>query len=76
MPQCKCKTNDGSRCKRSSNPDSEYGFCTQHHSHDKMRCVSLARKSIGYFSPKTQPSYPRPSKNSKRKSPKRSPRRK
>ena len=74
MPQCKCKTNEGSRCKRRSNPDSAHGFCTQHHTSDKMRCVSLARPSVGYFSPKRRPTFPRPSS---RRSPKRaSPRRK
>ena len=61
MVQCKCKTNDGSRCKNVANPDSEYKFCTIHHNKDKMRCVSLSRKSIGYRSPKVRPSSPRPS---------------
>jgi hypothetical protein len=57
MPQCKCKTNDGSRCKNSANPDSSHQYCTQHDMHDKMRCVSLARKNIGYH--KTRPVFPR-----------------
>ena len=46
MPQCKCKTNDGSRCKRKSHADCA-GYCAQHHKGDMHRCNSLARKSIG-----------------------------
>lgn len=69
MVQCKCKTNDGSRCKNVANPDSEHKFCTIHHKNDKMRCVSLSRKSIGYRSPKKRPSSPRPSKKVPKKSP-------
>lgn len=66
MVQCKCKTDDGSRCKRTADPNSRYGFCWQHSSssHSKMRCVSLARKSIGYASPKHRPS-PRHGKKSR-----------
>ena len=30
MVQCKCKTNDGSRCKRPANPKSDLTFCSQH----------------------------------------------
>jgi hypothetical protein len=59
MPQCKCKTNDGSRCKKNANPNSSHRYCTQHEKHDKMRCVSLARPSIGYKSPKKRPTSPR-----------------
>ena len=58
MVQCKCKTDDGSRCKRSADSQSKNGYCWQHNSssHSKMRCVSLARKSVGYASPKKRPS--------------------
>lgn len=65
MPKCHCKTNDGTKCKRKANPASNYSLCTQHQTHDKMRCVSLARKNIGYFNPKTRPTQPRP-KNRKK----------
>ncbi len=66
MVQCKCKTNDGSRCKNVANPASAHSFCTLHHKKDKMRCVSLARKTIGYSSPKKRPSSPRPKKSPKK----------
>uniref|UniRef100_A0A6C0KH70 Uncharacterized protein n=1 Tax=viral metagenome TaxID=1070528 RepID=A0A6C0KH70_9ZZZZ len=74
MVHCKCKTNDGSLCKHPRNPSSDHGYCTQHHKKDKMRCVSLARKSIGYNSPKKRPTFPRGSKRkSAKKSAKKSP---
>jgi hypothetical protein len=66
MPQCRCKTNDGSRCKHNANPNSSHHYCTQHDKYDKMRCVSLARKSIGYRSPKHRPTSPRASPRSYR----------
>ena len=66
MTQCNCKTNDGSRCKNVANPKSTHGYCTIHNKKDKMRCVSLARKSIGYRSPKTKPTHPRKSKSKSR----------
>jgi len=74
MVHCKCKTDDGSMCKRPANPKSSHGYCTQHNKpkHAKMRCVSLARKSIGYKSPAKRPSCPRPAKKSAKKSKSRS----
>ena len=65
MVQCKCKTDDGSRCKRSANTESSHGFCHQHNKpvHSKMRCISLARPGIGYKSPAKRPSSPRPLKS-------------
>jgi len=72
MVHCKCKTNDGSKCKNVANPDSSHGYCTMHHKKDKMRCVSLARKSVGYHSPKRRPTFPRKSSKSARKSSRRS----
>ena len=66
MVQCKCKTDDGSKCKHPANPKSSHGYCTQHNKtkHAKMRCVSLARPTIGYKSPAKRPSSPRPLKKS------------
>lgn len=55
---CKCKTNDGTKCKNVANPASNYGYCTMHHKKDKMRCVSLARRSV---SPRNPPKFPRAS---------------
>ena len=76
MVQCKCKTDDGSICKHPANPKSSHGYCTQHNKpkHAKMRCVSLARPTIGYKSPAKRPSSPRPSsvKKSAKKSKSRS----
>lgn len=68
MTQCKCKTDDGSRCKRDAEPNSKHGYCWQHNSsqHSKMRCVSLARKSIGFHSPKRRPSPRKHLKKSKK----------
>lgn len=74
MVHCNCKTDDGSMCKRPANPKSSHGYCTQHNKskHAKMRCVSLARKSVGYKSPAKRPSFPRPAKKSAKKSKSRS----
>ena len=74
MVQCKCKTDDGSRCKRTVHENAVHPYCWQHLDtrHSKMRCVSLSRNSIGFRSPKKRPSFPRPAHSPKkaRKSPK------
>ena len=65
MTQCKCKTNDGTRCKNAANPDSSHHFCTGHEKHDKMRCISLSKKSVNRSHP---PAYPRAHPRKVRKS--------
>ena len=66
MPQCKCKTNDGSRCLRKSHADCS-GYCAQHHSNDMHRCNSLARESIGSkYAGKKSPKNPRAKKSSRK----------
>ena len=37
MVHCKCKTNDGTRCKHPANPKSKHGYCTQHDKSKKTR---------------------------------------
>lgn len=66
MVQCHCKTNDGTRCKNVANPKSSHKYCTTHHKNDKMRCVSLARPSVGHRSPKHRPTSPRAKKSAKK----------